>query len=343
MAKATGKSAKASEYLVSQSQVNAEGIHVWPFKADFPVDVVHHRLSGHQPFRMNRHDYFELVYLKSGELVWQVQDTCITGKKGDLFVMTGPKYHRVTERSSSDVVVESLFFQPQLVQSASLCCDIVHPVLELSQNTSFEHIISSESKLPIEVLQLMEQIRQSLPAKTEIARLAIKTYVKMILVLLLSYYPSSQKRAVFDQRQSALDRFKPLFDILERDYQFPISPADGASAVNMSPSNFRRAFKQLTGQSFVAYLNHFRVAKAQELLTNSNIPIAQVGLEVGFCDQSYFGLVFRRLTQTTPRQYRENVGSVQPGKAKAATVTPPFFGSPAFDGNPRLECDSRIL
>jgi transcriptional regulator GlxA family with amidase domain len=51
-------------------------------------------------------------------------------------------------------------------------------------------------------------------------------------------------------------------------------------------------------------LNHFRIAKAQELLSSTNKSIADVGIEVGFCDQSYFGLTFRRHTQMTPMQYR---------------------------------------
>jgi len=110
-----------------------------------------------------------------------------------------------------------------------------------------------------------------------------------------------------DHRQRALDRFKTLFKFLDANYQDLISPADAAKTVHMSPSHFRRAFKQLTGQSFVLYLNHFRIAKAQELLRSTNKSIADVGIEVGFCDQSYFGLTFRRHTQMTPMQYRNKV------------------------------------
>jgi len=40
-------------------------------------------------------------------------------------------------------------------------------------------------------------------------------------------------------------------------------------------------------------------------LASTDKPISEVGRDVGFGDQSYFGLVFRRLIQVTPREYRK--------------------------------------
>jgi AraC-like DNA-binding protein len=63
-------------------------------------------------------------------------------------------------------------------------------------------------------------------------------------------------------------------------------------------------FKEVTGQSFVTYLNGFRVAKAQGLLSTTDKPLSEISLEAGFCTQSYFGMVFRRVTGMTPLAYR---------------------------------------
>jgi AraC-like DNA-binding protein len=68
-------------------------------------------------------------------------------------------------------------------------------------------------------------------------------------------------------------------------------------------------FKQVTGQSFINYLNHFRIAKAQSLLATTHLPIAEISQETGFCDQSHFGVVFRRLAGTTPLNYRRRFGT----------------------------------
>jgi YesN/AraC family two-component response regulator len=70
-----------------------------------------------------------------------------------------------------------------------------------------------------------------------------------------------------------------------------------------------RFFKQVTGQPFVSHLNQFRVAKAQRLLATTDRTIADIGQEVGFCNQSYFGLVFRGMTGLSPREYKAKLAS----------------------------------
>jgi AraC-like DNA-binding protein len=128
----------------------------------------------------------------------------------------------------------------------------------------------------------------------------------MILLILANHFATYKGTIrAYERRQEHLRRLSPLFDFLERHYSEQIVISDAASLVGMSNSHFRRFFKQTTGQSFVTYLNHFRIARAQEVLESSDKTIAEVGLDVGFCDQSYFGLVFRRLTKITPLEYRQ--------------------------------------
>lgn len=294
-------------FLVTETQVNADGVHEWPFDVSFPVDALQHTLSGTRPFRMNRHDYFELVYLISGELVWQVQDSFVTQSEGDLFVMTSPKFHRVTERSGHKVEVRSLFFDRNLIASTA-GSDFEFLDCLFTQASNQRHLVTTDTKLPCEIDQLIREISKELPASSDRARLCIRTYVKMILVLLMDHVaiPGSRQSSAI-RRQASLDRLRPLFDAMERGYAGRISTDDAARIVNMSLSTFRRTFLQLTGESFVQYLNTFRVAKAQRLLASTDMPISEVCLEVGFCDQSYFGMIFRRLTQMTPRHYRRRV------------------------------------
>jgi len=77
----------------------------------------------------------------------------------------------------------------------------------------------------------------------------------------------------------------------------------------MSESHFMSFFKQVTGLSFMKYLNHYRVERAQTLLKNTDESMATISQEVGFCDQSYFGTVFRKILGTTPAAYRRQLAA----------------------------------
>jgi AraC-like DNA-binding protein len=256
---------------------------------------------------MNRHDYFEIVYLLSGTLVWQIQDSFLTANEGDLFVMTCPKFHRVTERSGAKVTVQSLFFDRSLLGS-TVGGDFEYLNSIFTDVRNQEHLFSGTTSLPGEIRKLMEEIARELPAQSDRARLCVRAYVKMALVLLMDNMVHADSRySAANRRQGSLDRLQPLFDALEREHSRHISTSDAASILNMSLSTFRRTFMQFTGQSFVEYLNNFRIAKAQKLIATTDMPISEVCLEVGFCDQSYFGMIFRRLTKMTPRRYRQHI------------------------------------
>lgn len=52
------------------------------------------------------------------------------------------------------------------------------------------------------------------------------------------------------------------------------------------------------------YVNGYRIRYAQELLKTTDLPVTEVMLEVGFLSKSTFNTEFRRITGTTPTNYR---------------------------------------
>lgn len=84
----------------------------------------------------------------------------------------------------------------------------------------------------------------------------------------------------------------------------PISLHDLACVAGLSDCHFARAFKQSTGTTPHRYLMHRRVERAAALIRESNRPLSQIALEVGFCDQSHFSRLVARATGHTPRELR---------------------------------------
>ena len=78
-----------------------------------------------------------------------------------------------------------------------------------------------------------------------------------------------------------------------------------AQAVEMSPYHFARMFKQSTGLAPHQYLLERRIERAKELLANKDLPLAEIAYLLGFSSQSHFTAIFRKLTTTTPKVYRE--------------------------------------
>lgn len=315
-------------YAVINPQITADGNHQWPFDPSFPIDVRFFRFGGRNRIRMNRHDYAELLFLVSGELTWQIQERQIAQREGEIIVIGSTLYHRPwgSQVCRENAVV--LYFLPELIQHGDVTGDAAEYLMPFHiQDATFPHVIPARTRLPSQILNLMKRIYAELPAVTNRSRLSVKTYLKMILISLVNYYSDYQStQQVFARRQTSIQRLQPLFQLLETHFHESISIQDAADTVGMSSSHFRRLFKQVTGQPFTAYLNHFRVAKAQQLLVSTDKSILDISQETGFCDQSYFGLVFRQLVHMTPLQYRKafhdsvNIRLMQNGKPLAPAI-----------------------
>lgn len=84
-----------------------------------------------------------------------------------------------------------------------------------------------------------------------------------------------------------------------------------ARAAGLSPSHFSHLMRAKTPWSFIELLTRLRVDRACHLLVHTDNDLAQIALECGFGDQSYFTRVFGKRTGQTPGDYRRNGAGAQ--------------------------------
>lgn len=90
-------------------------------------------------------------------------------------------------------------------------------------------------------------------------------------------------------------------------HQETVALAEAARAAKMSPYHFLRRFKQATGFTPMAYLEHYRIGRAQELmLAQPDLRLKEIAARVGFQDPAYFSRVFRKRSGLSPRAFRRN-------------------------------------
>ena len=80
-----------------------------------------------------------------------------------------------------------------------------------------------------------------------------------------------------------------------------------ADVAHMSPHYFSRAFRKSTGIPPHRYVIDRRIEKAKTLLSDNHLPLVEVGLSVGFQNQSHFTTLFHKRTGVTPTVYRSRI------------------------------------
>ncbi len=77
-----------------------------------------------------------------------------------------------------------------------------------------------------------------------------------------------------------------------------------SSALDLHPAWLARAYRAATGEGLQETLRRKRVERAALLLRRTGISLAQIAVEVGFCDQSHMTRVFGLILGRTPLEVR---------------------------------------
>ena len=80
--------------------------------------------------------------------------------------------------------------------------------------------------------------------------------------------------------------------------------------MRLSPDHFARRFKHATGQTPHQYVLGCRIARAKQLLAETDMPISTISLHVGCTDQSAFTALFRKHVTLSPKAYRATLTPV---------------------------------
>ena len=95
-------------------------------------------------------------------------------------------------------------------------------------------------------------------------------------------------------------------DYIRDHYQEDCSIDRICAYVGFSKYHFCRVFKEITGSTIHQFVNRYRINQAKYLLSRTDMPVAEVGAEVGLRDSETFSRVFKAETNMTPHKYRQS-------------------------------------
>lgn len=98
--------------------------------------------------------------------------------------------------------------------------------------------------------------------------------------------------------------WEPIDDYIRRNLARRLTAETIGAALELNGDYLRHLFKRETGQTLADYVLELRIAKAEEMMGTTTLPLKTIAAECGFAGESYFSSAYRRLRGQPPSAYR---------------------------------------
>jgi len=116
---------------------------------------------------------------------------------------------------------------------------------------------------------------------------------------LLHDQPYSKKYS--DREQG---RIREIYAFVDKNYHHKIELTEVASISNMTKESFCRYFKNVTANTFIDFLNRYRISQSRRQLMSGK-SVSEACYSSGFESLSYFNRIFKKITNENPSDFRK--------------------------------------
>jgi len=264
------------------------------------------------PDRPHYHDYYQMLYVLSGEVRHEHDGRVLSLFAGDAFIIPPMFSHRL-EIASQKTAFYSLAFSAGLFHAGFSQSNIYRFLTELSRGGNGEEDVHLRIRLSADQQEIFSVLMECLVKEQntcpEGAYTAVPSLISSALYILAQSY-SSERTAV--EESGAVKAVRDCIRYIDRHYTEDISMNKLSREFAVSRSSLCSLFKDYTGLSIRKYIRNKRILKAETMLrTDPSLPLSDAAAAVGFSEPSTFFRNFTEVVGVSPSRYRAGFRSHQ--------------------------------
>ena len=138
--------------------------------------------------------------------------------------------------------------------------------------------------------------------------LASSLHLKARILDLFSEYLSLSNINSITMSEVDDQKFHQMLTYLGDNLKEKLTIEELSSFMHIHPNYFIRLFKKKMGITPLQYINRVRIERAKSLLENTNHPVSDIMLKLGFNDLSTFSKFFKHYSGYSPKSFRRAFG-----------------------------------
>jgi AraC-like DNA-binding protein len=273
-------------------------------EAQFPIGFykIDH-MSSVQILPYHWHREFEILYMRKGAAMFQIDEEAYELKEGQAIFINGGRLHSGTSIHGQPCSYEAIVFDPEALSGLyDKCHEYLNAIA--TNRILLRCYYTGETLWEQELLGNLSEISSCLSTRGYGYQLAVKGRLMLLFSILLANDAYTSSLNGSDCSTVNIERLKKVILYIQEHYQSKITIDELAEQLNMSRHYFCKFFKKATGMTPIDYINSYKIDRAAVLLKTADISIMEAGMEAGFDNFSYFIRTFKKFKNLTPSDYR---------------------------------------
>ena len=240
-------------------------------------------------FEGERHNFWEVVCVLEGKVGVASEKELYTVSEGQAVFHTPMEFHNIWSENSKNTVFIFSF-------SGSM------PMLD-----SKVYNLGTEERLIInDIIETYEKVFKC--KEIHVSKIhpgmenQAEKIIKKLELLIVSILGNTQPK-ILDLDSKSAQNYLNIISVLNKNTDKNLTVEEIADICNMSISNLKKTFNKYSGVGIIKYFNGLKIEKAQKML-NKGFTVKETALALGYTDQNYFSVVFKRLSGISPLKYK---------------------------------------
>lgn len=270
---------------------------------EFPAAAYHDDLKKN-PVSWHWHEELEVFVVESGKAEIRAGSHSLLLTPGQGLFINGGILHSCKNAGPASCRLHSLVFHPRLCGGSPgsvFWLSYLKPLL-LDPDLDFLFLDPGISWQSV-MIREAENAWSAMEAESSGFEFSVRESLSRLLLSCFQNRPKNRSHSTEKSRRDN-ERMKAMLSYIKMHLSESMTVGDIAKAASVSESECLRCFRSAIGTTPIRYLREYRLERACELLTETNLSLAEIASACGFQDMSYFSKSFRESKGTTPTGYR---------------------------------------
>ncbi|MEG0277509.1 MAG: AraC family transcriptional regulator [Coprobacillus sp.] len=238
---------------------------------------------------MHLHPFVEIFYVIGGKGRFSVENETFDVKADDMIIVNPNVYHH--EDSDGDNPLEYVVLGVE---------ELTFHLNEEDNTFLYQSFEKDKEDIQYYISHLLMESEKRLDGYEAVCQ---KLFDLFLLKIVRQMRFSLSKN---DLQKPIKREVRMICRYLDQNFANEISLEFLAEYMNINKYYLAHEFKKNMGISPINYLIERRIKECKSLLRTTSLSIAEISEAVGFSSQSYFSQIFKKNTQLSPKQYRDN-------------------------------------